>query len=171
MSTCGLATTSDITVHYNIAIRPEFVRYALVACDVEYVRPLVITLSIAVCCNTAIRPESVHCALMTCGQTFVCCLATTLGIAVRCDTAIRLEFVHCVLAVIRLVPIFRALQIRISLSPQTEVRVLSTYSHRSDLCPPWDGYTHLLGRPTSCVGECGAPLLLIFLMVHRLASC
>ena len=59
----GLATTLDIVIHCNIAIKSESVCSALLACGVKYVRPLATTLDIAVRCNTAIRLESVHCAL------------------------------------------------------------------------------------------------------------
>ena len=108
VSACGLATTLDIAIYCNTTIRPKFVRYALVACGVKYVRILATTLSIVICCNTAIRPEFVRYALMTCGQVFVYCSATTLGCVICCDKALGPKFVHCVLAVIRLLPIYRA---------------------------------------------------------------
>ena len=104
----GLATTLGIAVCCNTAIKPEFIRYALVACGVKYVRPLATTLSVVFHCNTTIRPQFVHYTLMTCGQVFVCYLATNLGIAICYDIAIRLESVRCVLAVIRFLPICRA---------------------------------------------------------------
>ena len=55
VSTCSLVTTLDISVYSKIAIRPEFVRYALVAYRVKCVYPLETTLNIVVRYNIAIK--------------------------------------------------------------------------------------------------------------------
>ena len=108
MFTYGLTTTFGIVVRCNTTIRPESVHCTLVAFSVKYVCLLMTTLNVVVLCNTSIRSESIRCALITCGQVLICCSATTLGIVVYCDTTIRPKSVHCVLAVIRLLPIYRA---------------------------------------------------------------
>ena len=108
MFVCGLATTLGITVRWNTAIRSESVRCGLVACGVKYVRLLATILGFVNYCNTAIRPESVRYVLMTCGHVFVCYLATTLSFVIRYDTTIKPKSVRYLLAVIRLLPIFRA---------------------------------------------------------------
>ena len=107
MFPCGLATTLNVVFRCNTFIRPEFVRCALVACCIKYVRLLAITLGIAICCNTVIRSEFVCYVLMTHGQVFVCCSTTTLSITIRCDTTNPLKSIRCVLAVFRLLPICR----------------------------------------------------------------
>ena len=67
---CSLATTLDLTIHCNTAIRPESVRCALLTCGLISICQLVTTLDVVVRCNIAIKPESIRCIIVVFRQMF-----------------------------------------------------------------------------------------------------